>query len=280
MNKKMKTGLEKRSAKLRQSPAAARDHARTTACRLADNRSAAVLQQKLIEGMSRAPLARAQQQARTQLDQSPPVTLQRQMQESSFGSPVQRVEEEDLLQGKFEAVQRQGDMEEEELLQGRFETVQRQDSLEEEEPLQGRFETVQKQSVEEEEASLQGKFPEPGSNTMQEEGAQRENRTGMPDQLKAGIESLSGLDLSDVQVHRNSAEPAQFSALAYAQGSDIHLGPGQEEHLPHEAWHVVQQRQGRVRPTTQMSGQPVNDDAGLEQEADLMGTKALQHKEP
>ena len=29
-------------------------------------------------------------------------------------------------------------------------------------------------------------------------------------------------------------------ALAYAQGSDIHLAPGQEQHLPHEAWHVVQ----------------------------------------
>src|SRR5689334_17082968 len=29
------------------------------------------------------------------------------------------------------------------------------------------------------------------------------NRTGMPDQLKAGIESLSGMDLSDVRVHVN-----------------------------------------------------------------------------
>ena len=41
---------------------------------------------------------------------------------------------------------------------------------------------------------------------------------------------------------------------AYTQGSDIHLGPGQEQHLPHEAWHVVQQKQGRVTATTQMKG--------------------------
>jgi len=101
------------------------------------------------------------------------------------------------------------------------------------------------------------------------------NSTGMPDQLKAGIESLSGMDMSDVRVHRNSDKPAQLSALAYAQGNEIHLGPGQEQHLPHEAWHVVQQRQGRVRATMQMAGVAVNDDAGLEREADAMGARAV-----
>lgn len=106
------------------------------------------------------------------------------------------------------------------------------------------------------------------------------NETGMPSQLKAGLESLSGMDMSDVRVHRNSDKPAQLNALAYAQGNDIHLGPGQEQHLPHEAWHVVQQRQGRVRETMQMAGVAVNDDAGLEREADLMGSKALHQTDP
>ena len=100
----------------------------------------------------------------------------------------------------------------------------------------------------------------------------------MPRELKAGIESLSGMDLSDVKVHKNSDKPAALNALAYAQGSDIHLGPGQEQHLPHEAWHIVQQRQGRVKPTMQMAGTQINDDVGLEKEADVMGEKALQHK--
>ena len=103
----------------------------------------------------------------------------------------------------------------------------------------------------------------------------RRNQTDMPDQLKAGIESLSGMDMSSVRVHRNSGMPAQLHALAYVQGHDIHLGPGQEQHLPHEAWHVVQQRQGRVRATVQMAGTPVNDDPRLEREADLMGGQAL-----
>ncbi|UFJ40745.1 DUF4157 domain-containing protein [Brevibacillus humidisoli] len=100
------------------------------------------------------------------------------------------------------------------------------------------------------------------------------NRTGMPDQLKEGLESLSGMDLSDVRVHYNSDKPAQVQALAYAQGSEIHLAPGQERHLPHEGWHVVQQRQGRVRPTMQLGGVSINDDRSLEGEADRMGSKA------
>lgn len=106
--------------------------------------------------------------------------------------------------------------------------------------------------------------------------SQHKTNTGLPDNLKAGIESLSGIDMSDVQVHKNSARPAQLNALAYAQGSNIHLAPGQEQHLPHEAWHVVQQRQGRVAPTLQAKGTFINDDSRLEQEADQMGAKAHQ----
>jgi hypothetical protein len=103
----------------------------------------------------------------------------------------------------------------------------------------------------------------------------KENNTGLPDNLKDGVENLSGIDMSDVRVHYNSDRPASVGALAYTQGTDIHVAPGQEKHLAHEAWHVVQQAQGRVQATTQMKGVAVNDDVGLEKEADLMGAKAL-----
>jgi hypothetical protein len=104
----------------------------------------------------------------------------------------------------------------------------------------------------------------------------KENRTGLPDRLKIGIENLSGYSMDDVKVHRNSDRPAQLNAHAFAQGSEIHLSSGQEKHLPHEAWHVVQQKQGRVKPSFQMkSGEAVNDIVGLEKEADNMGLKAL-----
>lgn len=105
------------------------------------------------------------------------------------------------------------------------------------------------------------------------------NKTGLPDNLKNGIENLSGFSMDDVKVHYNSSAPAQLQALAYAQGTDIHVAPGQERHLPHEAWHVVQQKQARVNATRQFMGNTaINDDVSLEREADMMGAKALQMK--
>ena len=103
------------------------------------------------------------------------------------------------------------------------------------------------------------------------------SRTGLPDRLKVGVEAMSGLSMDDVRVHRNSAAPAQLQAHAYAKGTDIHLAPGQERHLPHEAWHVVQQKQGRVRETVRTNGIGINDHPALEAEADAMGALALRH---
>ncbi|ACK70172.1 hypothetical protein PCC7424_1737 [Gloeothece citriformis PCC 7424] len=109
---------------------------------------------------------------------------------------------------------------------------------------------------------------------IQEKSEKQPNLTGLPDELKAGVENLSGYSLDDVRVHYNSPKPAQLQALAYTQGREIHVAPGQEEHLPHEAWHVVQQMQGRVKPTMQMKGVQINDDEGFEREADIMGCNA------
>jgi hypothetical protein len=107
----------------------------------------------------------------------------------------------------------------------------------------------------------------------------KENNTGLPDTLKSGIENLSGHSMDDVKVHYNSGKPTQLNAHAYAQGTDIHLASGQEKHLPHEAWHVVQQKQGRVKATKQLRGKVnINDDSALEKEADIMGAKAAQLK--
>lgn len=107
----------------------------------------------------------------------------------------------------------------------------------------------------------------------------KENNTGLPDNLKTGIENLSGHSMDNVKVHYNSSKPAQLNAHAYAQGTNIHLASGQEKHLPHEAWHVVQQKQGRVQPTTQLKEKiNINDDKELEKEADIKGKEAIQAK--
>lgn len=105
------------------------------------------------------------------------------------------------------------------------------------------------------------------------------NTTGLPDNLKNGIETLSGFSMDDVKVHYNSDKPGKINALAYTQGSDIHVARGQEKHLPHESWHVIQQKQGRVNNGVQLKGSTkLNTDTSLEREADLMGQKALNLK--
>ncbi len=201
------------------------------------------------------------------IDNSAAMTLQRQRLEQSFGQPMQRQEEEELqmMQSPIQRVE-----EDEELIQGRFESLQRQEEEEELQMMQ-----VPAQRVEEDEELMQGKSE---SLQREQQPAKPANQTGMPDSLKAGIEALSGRDLSGVRVHYNSSRPQQFNALAYAQGNEIHLGSGQEKHLPHEAWHAVQQREGRVEPTAQIAGEKVNTDSSLEREADIMGEKALQYR--
>ena len=128
-----------------------------------------------------------------------------------------------------------------------------------------------------------GVFLKTGQPNMFQTAQRREelglpNRTGLPDTLKAGIENLSGISMDDVRVHYNSPKPAQLQALAYTKGTEIHVAPGQAKHLPHEAWHVVQQKQGRVMPTMKFGGNFINDNPVLEREADFMGAKAVQGK--
>jgi hypothetical protein len=118
------------------------------------------------------------------------------------------------------------------------------------------------------------KSPNPQSARSRDESTNH-NQTGLPGKLKAGIEQLSGLAMDDVRVHYNSSKPAEFQALAHTHGNEIHLGPRQEKHLPHEAWHVAQQKQGRVKPTSVLAKDAsINEDAGLEREADEMGARA------
>lgn len=101
--------------------------------------------------------------------------------------------------------------------------------------------------------------------------------TALPERLRRVFEQLSGYDLSDVRVYSDSRWPARIGARAFVLGSDIHLSPGAEDALAHEAWHVVQQKQGRVRTTRASgfdAGVGLNDDPVLEREADTMGLVA------
>ena len=106
-----------------------------------------------------------------------------------------------------------------------------------------------------------------------------QNTSGIPAELKAQYEQRSGIPMNDVSVHYNSDKPVQYGALAYTQGNDVYLGPGQEKHLGHELGHVIQQKQGCVPVTGSVGGAPLNDDPALEQEADsfLSSNSPVQH---
>lgn len=180
------------------------------------------------------------------------------VQQSKKGlSAVSMIDNRELstMQAKMtEIVQRMGD-EDEELLQGKF-VVQRE---------------------EEDDELLQGKFEQPAQRQI-------ENRTGIPDDVIQNMEDSFGTDFSSVRVHPESSKAPEVGALAYTQGTDIHFAPGQfrpdtscgQQLLGHELAHVVQQAEGRVQPTTEIGGIAVNDDAGLEHEADVLGAKAAQ----
>ena len=201
-------------------------------------------------------------------EQSRQAQTSRTVQSKTEGqSSVSQFKDNRPVSTAFQTLQRFADDEQDDALQGKFsEPVQREED--EEEPLQGKFATPIQRVTEDEEEPLQGKF------AVQREAAP--NLTGMPVNLKSGVENLSGFSMDSVRVHYNSPKPATVQALAYTQGTDIHVAPGQEQHLPHEAWHVAQQMAGRVSPTTNVNVMPVNDNVGLEHEADVMGARAVQ----
>ena len=225
--------------------------------------------------------------------------------DSSFFAPVQgkfdvaqreaAPEEEEMAQGKFDTAQREAAPEEEEMAQGKFDTAQREAAPEEEEMAQGKFDTAQREAAPEEEEMAQGKFAQLKCASCEHEEAQAktgdteattqaksDSPTGMSEGLRGKMENSFGTDFSDVNVHTNSLQAKDIGALAYTQGNDMHFAPGQfnpetqsgQELIGHELTHVVQQREGRVEPTTEVNGMPVNDNHGLESEADNLGAKA------
>lgn len=116
-------------------------------------------------------------------------------------------------------------------------------------------------------------------NTVQKKEVKRKNITpnftGIPDQMKTNFENYSGFSFDDVHIHYNSDKPAQLQSLAYTQGNHVYIAPGQEKHLAHELGHVVQQKQGKVNATANMSGIAMNDNASLEQASDQIANNSL-----
>jgi hypothetical protein len=100
--------------------------------------------------------------------------------------------------------------------------------------------------------------------------------------VRARLEPALGADLSGAKVHTgaDSAKAAdKLGARAFTIGQDVHFGageyqPGSKEGdrlIAHEMTHTVQAKSSGIQ---RKAGTPVNEDAGLEHEADAMGAKA------
>ena len=100
----------------------------------------------------------------------------------------------------------------------------------------------------------------------------------LPEEARAKMEAALGMDFSTVRIHVGP-QAARVGALAFTRGTDIFFAPGQYqpwtrrglELLGHELTHVVQQAEGRVTASHNAGGVAINDDSGLEREADEMG---------
>ncbi|MCC5946735.1 MAG: DUF4157 domain-containing protein [Bernardetiaceae bacterium] len=111
---------------------------------------------------------------------------------------------------------------------------------------------------------------------------QRKAETGLPEQVQTKMESAFNTSFSDVKIHTNSSKASDIGAQAFTQGNNVHFAQAKfnpssqsgQQLIGHELSHVVQQREGRVKPTTQMKGVAINNDSSLEREADVQGAKA------
>ena len=149
------------------------------------------------EFVDNRPIAIAQRKLRAMVEQNSP--MQRVVQLQAIVNDSPRVQAQGKLQEMVDSSPRQLTQQQQSV--GMFDqSVQRQ-GPEDEELLQGKMAPIQRQGV--------------------EVGGQ--NCTGMPDSLKGRMQTLSGLDLSGVRVHHNSAKPAQLNALGYL---DVGSQPG------------------------------------------------------
>ncbi|HTJ42839.1 MAG TPA: DUF4157 domain-containing protein [Kofleriaceae bacterium] len=103
----------------------------------------------------------------------------------------------------------------------------------------------------------------------------------LPGDLRASMERSFAADFGGVRVHHGGAAAA-LGAEAFALGNDLHFAAGRFDPssdagrslIGHELAHVVQQREGRVSAGGQGKGLAINDDGGLEAEADAWGAAA------
>ncbi|PZV12170.1 MAG: hypothetical protein DCF20_18050 [Pseudanabaena sp.] len=163
-----------------------------------------------------------------------------------------------------QSIQREESMEEEdeELQMKPISTIQREESMEEDEELQMKSLVQRRENLGGGQASTDLE-----SSIQSVRGGGRSLDAG----LQQSMGQAMGADFSGVKVHTDSQSDQlnqSIQAKAFTTGQDVFFrqgaydssSKGGQELIAHELTHVVQQSQGRVKPTMQMKGGvPVND---------------------
>lgn len=231
-------------------------------------------------------------------EQSPhfsPYVIQAKMSDGQFDDKYEYEEEADAMADTV-VQQKQADNASEISESNVSDTLQLKNIEPEEELQELEEEPIQKKDNVTDTLQLKSIAPEEELQELEEQPIQKKNNpsptdtssntTASPSQLSTNVrgkmEGAFQTDFSNVKIHQNSSKAKDMGAYAFTQGNDVHFASGQynpatpkgQELIGHELTHVVQQRSGRVKPTTQAKGLPVNNDAELEREADDMGAKA------
>ncbi len=206
----------------------------------------------------------------------PLLTLQRQLGNAQVARMLAQREggdEEDEIQAKHDAVQRES--EEEDEIQAKHDPVQRES--EEEDEIQAKHDTVQREAdAVRPEVGLAG-----GPISAELSGRINSKRGGgatLDAGTRASMEGTFGTGFGDVRIHHDAESDAlnrSISAKAFTTGSDIFFrkdaSPGDQGLLAHELTHVVQQRAGAVGGGGGMSVGTAGD--SHEQEADAVAAQ-------
>ena len=185
--------------------------------------------------------------------------------------------------------------------QPQSEKLQRESLPDEEDELQMKpLGNIQRESLPDEEEELQMKpmvqrVSDGGIAATQDlEASINQARGGgqpLTKNIREPMEQGFGADFSRVKVHTDTQSDQlnrAIQAKAFTTGQDVFFRQGEynpgsrggQELIAHELTHVVQQNGGAVQPTMQMKEKVnVNDDVGMEREADVMGANAMQIKE-
>ncbi len=112
---------------------------------------------------------------------------------------------------------------------------------------------------------------------------QMKRNEDLPEDFQTKMESSFGEDFSNVKINKDSKDANELDALAFTQGNNIHFKNGEfdssskngQELIAHELSHVVQQRHRDIGTTHKENNYDVNDNEGLEKEADINAKKAV-----